>query len=133
MAEVQTHTESGEMTQRFIEFVLMHAQQAALCLGQFPHPQTGKTEANLEVARIFIDQLVMIRAKTRGNLSNEELGVLNNAISSLQMGFVEATNAAKSGGADEAAPQVEAAEEKPSEPAEGDDESKKKFTKSYGA
>jgi hypothetical protein len=131
MAEVQTHTESGEMTQRFIEFVLMHAQQAALCLGQFPHPQTGKTEVHLEVAKIFIDQLVMIRAKTRGNLSNEELGVLNNAISSLQMGFVEATNKAKQGG--ESAPQVAAEEEKPSEPAEGDDESKKKFTKNYGA
>ena len=126
------------MTQRFIEFVLMHAQQAALCLGQFPHPQTGKTEMHLDVAKIFIDQLLMIRSKTRGNLSSEELGVLNNAISSLQMGFVEATNAAKSGGTAEAAPQVEAAEakpadDKPAEAAEGGDESKKKFTKSYGA
>ena len=61
------------MTQRFIEFVLMHAQQASLCLGQIPHPQTGKPEVNLEIARLFIDQLVMIRAKTRGNLSEDEL------------------------------------------------------------
>ena len=31
----------------------------------------------------------MLRAKTRGNLSNEELAILNNAISNLQMVFVE--------------------------------------------
>ena len=34
MAEVQTQTEAGEMTQIFIEFVMMQAQNAALCLGQ---------------------------------------------------------------------------------------------------
>src|SRR6058998_2332643 len=89
MAEVQTSTNAGEMTQRFIEFVLMQAQNAALFLGQIPNPQTGKGEVNLEVAKMFIDQLVMIRTKTRGNLSNEELAVLNNAISNLQMAFVE--------------------------------------------
>src|SRR5438094_319227 len=86
-AEVQTTTESGEMTQRFIEFVMMQAQNAALFLGQIPNPQTGKGEINLDVAKMFIDQLVMIRAKTRGNLVDDETKVLNNAISNLQMVF----------------------------------------------
>src|SRR5438093_6214579 len=89
MAEVQTNTETGEMTQRFIEFVMMQAQNAAFALGQIPHPQTGKGEVHLDMAKLFIDQLVMIRSKTRGNLANEELGVLNNAISNLQMAFFE--------------------------------------------
>jgi Domain of unknown function (DUF1844) len=57
MAEVQTSTNSGELAQRFIEFVMMQAQNAALFLGQIPNPQTGKGEVNLEVAKMFIDQL----------------------------------------------------------------------------
>ena len=92
MAEVQTSTQSGELTQRFIEFVLMQAQNASILLGQRPHPQTGQPVVNLEMARIFMDQLDMIREKTRGNLSEEEQLVLTHAISNLQSGFVEATN-----------------------------------------
>ena len=91
MAEVQTTTQSGELTQRFIEFVMMQAQNAALFLGQIPSPQTGKPEVNLEVARMFIDQLAMIQEKTRGNLTSEEITVIRNALSGLQMAFVEAS------------------------------------------
>ena len=72
MAEVQTTNQSGELTQRFVEFVMMHAQNAALFLGQIPNPQTGQGEVNLELAKMFIDQLAMIQEKTRGNLTNEE-------------------------------------------------------------
>jgi hypothetical protein len=145
MAEVQTTTQSGELTQRFIEFVMMEAQQAALFLGQIPNPQTGQPEVNLEVARMFIDQLGMIQEKTRGNLSNEESAVLRNALSSLQMAFVEASQSGRASGA--AAPAAEAAPD--AAPAAASDqaagaadaplptapesESKKKFSKSYGA
>ena len=89
MAEVQKTTLSGEMTQRFIEFVVMHAQNAALFLGQIPNPKTGEPEVNLDLARMFIDQLAMIQEKTRGNLTSEEAKVLSNALSNLQMAYVE--------------------------------------------
>ncbi len=147
MAEVQKDTQSGELTQRFIEFVMMQAQNAALFLGQIPNPQTGKGEVNLEVAKMFIDQLAMIQEKTRGNLSNEEATVLRNAISNLQMAFVEVSQAQKSGGAaasrsaPEPAPSPESssatepapAPETPSSLSSEERESKKKFTKSYGS
>ncbi len=140
MAEVQTTDQSGEMTQRFIEFVMMQAQQAAFYLGQIPNPQTGQTEVHLDIAKVFIDQLVMIRAKTRGNLSSDELGVINNAISSLQMAFVEISQG-EGTAAGEPEPQAEPSAAKTeaappaAEPApqESEAESKKKFTKSYGA
>jgi hypothetical protein len=137
MAEVQTSTNAGEMTQRFIEFVLMQAQNAALFLGQIPNPQTGKGEVNLEVAKMFIDQLAMIQEKTRGNLSSEESTVLRNALSNLQLAYVEVARAGSSAvppekSAPEAAPTGEpAAQEPPQTGAES--ESRKKFTKSYGA
>jgi len=155
MAEVQKTTLSGEMSQRFIEFVIMHAQNAALFLGQIPNPKTGEPEVNLDLARMFIDQLAMIQEKTRGNLTSEEAKVLSNALSNLQMAYVEV--ARESGGArpesarrgeGEGAPEAaEAAQrETPAgqppagtpEPSaaiastEPETESRKKFTKSYG-
>jgi hypothetical protein len=142
MAEVQKTTLSGELSQRFIEFVVMHAQNAALFLGQIPNPRTGEAEVNLDLARMFIDQLAMIQEKTRGNLTSEEAKVLSNALSNLQMAFVEASGGAQPQGepqseAPEAAPAEQAAksESEPPEPtksAEPESESRKKFTKSYG-
>src|SRR5260370_6240895 len=88
MAEVQKTTLSGELSQRFIEFVIMHAQNAALFLGQIPNPKSGEPEVNLDLARMFIDQLAMIQEKTRGNLTSEEATVLSNALSNLQMAYV---------------------------------------------
>jgi uncharacterized protein DUF1844 len=139
MAEVQKDTQMGELSQRFVEFVMMHAQNAALFLGQIPNPQTGKGEVNLELARMFIDQLAMIQEKTRGNLTNEETTVLRNAISNLQMAFVEVSQSSR--GATTSAPPASEASEKPAteaapEPSvqpSGESESRKKFTKSYGA
>src|SRR5258708_34811064 len=99
MAEVQKTVQTGEMTQRFIEFVMMHAQNAALFLGQIPNPKTGEPEINLDLARMFIDQLEMIQEKTRGNLTNEETMVLRNAVSNLQMAFVEVSGGPRRPGA----------------------------------
>jgi len=129
------------MTQRFIEFVMMQQQNAALFLGLIPNPQTGKGEVNLEVARMFIDQLVMIRAKTRGNLIEDELKILNSAISNLQMAFVEVSKSqgqpADSTAGIEPPAEPKAAEKQEAapiaEPPATDADSKKKFTKSYGA
>ena len=146
MAEVQTSTQSGELSQRFIEFVMMHAQNAALFLGQIPNPKTGEGEVNLELAKMFIDQLAMIQEKTRGNLTNEETTVLRNALSNLQMAFVEVSRAQERGGASQPAPVPEpATSAEPSVPAQtstppelstpatsAESESKKKFTKNYG-
>ena len=139
MAEVQTSTNAGEMTQRFIEFVLMQAQNAALFLGQIPNPQTGKGEVNLEVAKMFIDQLAMIQDKTRGNLTTEESTVLRNALSNLQLAYVEVARAGSSPAppeksAPETTPVGEPAAQEPEPPATATEgESRKKFTKSYGA
>jgi hypothetical protein len=151
MPEVQKTVQTGEMTQRFIEFVMMHAQNAALFLGQIPNPKTGEPEINLDLARMFIDQLEMIQEKTRGNLTNEETMVLRNALSNLQMAFVEVSGGARpeparrGEGAPDTAAQPEPPQPAPSQPASGaaeqtppissaepESESRKKFTKSYG-
>jgi hypothetical protein len=140
MAEVQTGQTLGELSQRFIEFVMMHAQNAALFLGQIPNPKTGEGEVNLELAKMFIDQLAMIQEKTRGNLTNEESTVLKNTLSNLQMVYVEVSQHLSKGGAPaqpspaESKPKTPAPEPSaPVEPSGDAGESKKKFTKSYGS
>jgi hypothetical protein len=147
MAEVQTSTQSGELSQRFIEFVMMQAQNAALFLGQIPNPQTGQGEVNLELAKMFIDQLGMIQEKTRGNLTSEETAVLRNTLSNLQMAFVEVSQQSR-GETPAASPQPESSAPAAVEPSatspqpepsdapvtpQAETESRKKFTKSYGA
>src|SRR5437762_5404219 len=112
MAEVQKTTQSGELSQRFIEFVMMHAQNAALFLGQIPSPKTGEGEVNLELAKMFIDQLAMIQEKTRGNLTTEETMVLRNTLSNLQMAFVEVSQSQQPGAS---APPPQEAPEPPAE------------------
>jgi hypothetical protein len=142
MAEYQNTTvSSGEMTQRFIEFVMMQAQNAAFMLGQIPHPQTGKADVNLEMAQLLIDQLVMIQEKTKGNLNSDESRILAGTISNLQMIFVENAQKRPSTTVEtlqERPPKVEpqkveqtSAEQTSAEQTEAD--GKKKFVKSYGS
>ncbi|MBV8587495.1 MAG: DUF1844 domain-containing protein [Verrucomicrobia bacterium] len=147
MAEYQqTSVSAGEMAQRFIEFVMMQAQNAAFMLGQIPHPQTGEREVNLDMARLLIDQLIMIQEKTKGNLNGDETRILGSALSNLQMAFVETAQAQRSGGhvpsapsrnptvePEEVQPEVKSAPDLTSAQPSGDSESKKKFVKSYGS
>jgi DNA-directed RNA polymerase subunit L len=142
MAEIQQSTNSADLTQRFIEFIMMQAQQAALCLGQIPHPSTGKPEINLEAARMFIDHLEIVKEKTRGNLNKDEEKILTSILSELQLAFVHIAQ-----GADlepkesevSVSEEPKIAEDIPSietpsaVSTESEDEGKKKFTKSYGA
>ncbi len=127
MAEVQNSQQSGEMTRRFIEFVLMQAQQIALMLGQIPGPEGKPLEPNLPVARIFIDQLEMIREKTRGNLGKDEEDILTKVLADLQLAFVEAGQPAPAAAAEEPAAIPPVAGTPPAT-----EEDKKKFSKSYG-
>lgn len=144
MAEYQnTPVSSGEMAQRFIEFVMMQAQNAAFMLGQIPHPQTGKAEVNLDMAQLLIDQLVMIQEKTKGNLTNDEGRILANALANLQIAFVEVAQKQRPGGSVSPAPEpVTPSKPEVESPAAGAGEAtgtgtegdgKRKFVKSYGS
>lgn len=150
MAEIQPTTNSSDLTQRFVYFVQMQMQNVLLCLGLMDHPSAPKGEPDLPAARMFIDQLEMIREKTRGNLTAEEDKFLTGVLSELQMAFVQVSSGAKesvdhvhdehcshgshdqpSAATPEAPLRVETAE--PPAPKEEEAEGKKRFTKSYGS
>ena len=143
MAEYQnTPVSSGEMAQRFIEFVMMQAQNAAFMLGQIPHPQTGKAEVNLDMAQLLIDQLVMIQEKTKGNLTNDEGRILANALANLQIAFVEVAQKQRPGSSMSPAPEPAPSKPEVVSPSAGtieatgagtEGDGKRKFVKSYGS
>ncbi len=61
------------------------AQPALIFLGEIAHPGTGKPEINLEQARLQIDLLDLLRVKCRGNLTNDEEGLLDGLLYQLRM------------------------------------------------
>ena len=81
--------EQGATNPNFLNHLSSLAYQAMIFMGEIPNPVTGLVEKNLEQAKFLIDTLVVLRQKTKGNLSKQESDVLNSAIYELQMRFVE--------------------------------------------
>ncbi|KAB2663385.1 MAG: DUF1844 domain-containing protein [Verrucomicrobia bacterium] len=73
----------------FGQLVAGHGQMALMFLGCIENPHTGLKEApQPEAAKIFIDQLEMIAAKTRGNLDAGEIQLLERTIAVVHHEFV---------------------------------------------
>lgn len=136
----------------FANMVIQQTNMAMMLLGKVAHPDTGKIVRDFEAARMFIDQLEMLEAKTKGNLSKQEEGLLKQALAALHMAFVEAVD---SGGgtakanedltdrimspsgapAGDSAPKMEerpaAAATPEATPSAAPEDSRKKFSKKY--
>lgn len=67
---------------------------AAVYLGGYADPATGRPVLDLEGARNIIDILEMLREKTRGALAPEDDRMLVEAMGSLKMAFLEVSKAA---------------------------------------
>jgi hypothetical protein len=73
----------------FVQLVSGHAQMALMLLGKLPNLHTGELEpVNLEAAKMFIDQLEMIEAKTKGNRTPGESATLSELLNSVRLEFV---------------------------------------------
>jgi hypothetical protein len=72
----------------FSNFVAMLANNVVMFLGQVPDPVTRQRHRDLAQAKHTIDILIMLRDKTRGNLSVEETQLLDDVLSQLQMAYV---------------------------------------------
>lgn len=125
----------------FANLVMQQANAAFMFLGKVPNPETGQPVTEIETARYFIDQLEMLDAKTKGNLTPEETRMLQETLTAVRMTFVE--TARQGGTTPQPAPSQPAAEpaaeatEPSNPPAESaappaeDADSRKKFVKKY--
>jgi hypothetical protein len=117
---------------------MQQSNMAMMLMGKVPHPETGKPVRDLESAKLFIDLLEMLEARTKGNLTKEEQNLLKQTLLAVRMGFVEAVESSPT--QSEAKPPQPTEAAKPAEPEKAPsletapparEESHKKFTKKY--
>ena len=143
---------SSEMTKRFVQFVMVQAQNILYVLGRIPTPEGERIPPNLQAAKMMIDHLDLIRVKTEGNLTAQETKIISEALQQVQLAFVEASGGTPVGMMPDRGPQVDMSaleeeeiisEETPSpaapkatpSPAQtvtAEADEKKKYFKSYG-
>jgi len=73
----------------FLQLVLGLSQSAMIALGKLMNPITRKVETDLEAARDTIDTLAALEARTQGNLAPDEARVLQQALASLRLNYVD--------------------------------------------
>ena len=61
-------------------------------MGKIKNPMTDKIERDLDGASMSIDMITMMKAKTEGNLSDEENNFVEQTLRDLQMNFVSEKN-----------------------------------------
>src|SRR5215813_5419373 len=121
----------------FANMVVQQTNMALVFLGKVPHPESGQKTADLDAARMFIDQLEMLEVKTKGNLNPQEQKLLKQSLAMLHMSFVEVASenekaaSAQEKAAPETAPGAAPPESAPPSAAADDADARKKFTKKY--
>ena len=69
-------------------FITTLTLQASIALGHMANPSTGKTEADPTQAKFLIDTLGMLQEKTKGNLTQEEIDLLENLLYELRVAYL---------------------------------------------
>jgi hypothetical protein len=72
----------------FYDLVAVLAEPASLYLGDLPLPD-GSSAENLEMARLHIDLLDLLRQRTAGNLTAQELALLEDILYRLRLRYVQ--------------------------------------------
>jgi len=131
MAEEATREEY--LSSVFATMVMQLTNMAAMFMGKVPNPENNKMVVDLDAAQIFIDQLEMLEAKTKGNLSSQEEKILKQGLTMVRMAFVEAVESAQKQ-ATQPAPAPPSSTETPptaTPPPADEGDPRKKFTKKY--
>lgn len=79
-------------SQLFVGLIASLSSQAWMQMGKIKNPMTDKVERDLDGASMSIDMITMMKAKTEGNLSEEENNFLEQTLRDLQMNFVTEKN-----------------------------------------
>lgn len=72
----------------FATLVSSLATQALFAMGGIEDPQTKQRFRDLELAKFHVDTLVVLEAKTKGNLTEDEKRAMDNALYEVRMAYV---------------------------------------------
>ncbi len=78
-----------ELNQHLFSLISMFASACWQQLGKIPSQIDGKINKDLKSAQVTIDMLLMLRDKTKGNLTKTEEKMLEDTISNLQMNYAD--------------------------------------------
>ena len=84
-----TDREAQKLEANLSTLILSIGSSAAMALGLAPNPANGKVEKDLKLARFNIDLLVLLKEKTKGNLTADEQRFMDAIVSDLQMKFIQ--------------------------------------------
>jgi len=73
----------------FTNFVLSLSTSALFHFGDFPDPESGKTQKNLPAAKQTIDILDMLNEKAKGNLNENETNLIQGILYELKLRYVK--------------------------------------------
>lgn len=108
--QTQPEDHSDEMSQEelleamFSNLVVQQTRTALYTLGQIPDPQSGQRVLDLDTAQMLIATLEMLKAKTEGNLSEKEDGLITKSIEQLHDIFERTIAAIEKAHAEKGAP-----------------------------
>lgn len=73
----------------FMNFILSLSTTAMFHFGDFPDPASGTASKNLAAAKHTIDTIGMLKAKTEGNLDDNEKALIDAVLFELRMRYVK--------------------------------------------
>ena len=88
--------DENKNTQLFMGLCSSLVTQAWMQLGKIKNPMTDEINIDLEAASLTIDMIVMLKDKTKGNISDEETKIIDQSINELRMNFIASKDNNKS-------------------------------------
>lgn len=86
--------EAGAEKASFLHLISILAEPVAIYLGDVQLPD-GRSAENLEMARLHIDLLEVLRDKTQGNCTADETAILDDLLYRLRMRYVQKSGGSK--------------------------------------
>lgn len=81
--------DTKDLNQHLFSLVSMFASACWQQMGKMPNQVDGKITKDLKTAQMTIDMLLMLKEKTKGNLTDTEAKLLEDTISNLQMNYAD--------------------------------------------
>ena len=81
--------DTKDLNQHLFSLVSMFASACWQQMGKMPNQVDGKITKDLKSAQMTIDMLLMLKEKTKGNLTDTEAKLLEDTISNLQMNYAD--------------------------------------------
>ncbi len=113
MAENVNNDQKNEFL--FLQLIMTFETAAWQQMGKIKNPMTDKIERDLSQAQLSIDMLDMIKAKTAGNLTDNEKRVLDKTLADLKLNFVDELEKDRKEKEKKAQEEAKKKEEKPAE------------------